>query len=68
MERREEARALFERLVAVCNTLGLLSEEYDAKKQRQLGNLPQAFTHVGLINSARSLSHRHGASHHRSKL
>jgi GH15 family glucan-1,4-alpha-glucosidase len=67
MERRKEARALFGRLLAVCNDLGLLSEEYDAKKKRQVGNLPQAFTHVGLINSARALSHDQGASHHRSR-
>jgi GH15 family glucan-1,4-alpha-glucosidase len=67
MKRREEAQALFEHLTTVCNNLGLLSEEYDAKKQRQLGNLPQAFTHVGLINSARTLSQHHGASHHRSQ-
>jgi len=67
MERRAEARAFFQQLITVCSSLGLLSEEYDAKKRRQVGNLPQAFTHVGLINSARSLSQRHGASHHRSR-
>jgi hypothetical protein len=67
MERQAEARALFQRLLAVCSSLGLLSEEYDAKKQRQVGNLPQAFSHVGLINADRSLSEGHGASHHRSR-
>ena len=51
MERQAEARVLFQRLLAVCSSLGLLSEEYDAKKQRQVGNLPQAFSHVGLINA-----------------
>jgi GH15 family glucan-1,4-alpha-glucosidase len=67
MDRQAEARALFQRLLAVCSSLGLLSEEYDAKKQRQVGNLPQAFSHVGLINAARSLSEGQGASHHRSR-
>jgi GH15 family glucan-1,4-alpha-glucosidase len=67
MKRHEEAHALFQRLLTVCSSLGLLSEEYDAKKRRQLGNLPQAFSHVGLINSARSLSVGHGAAHHRSR-
>ena len=67
MERRAEAHAFFRRLLTVCSSLGLLSEEYDARKRRQLGNLPQAFTHVGLINSARNLSQPHGACHHRSR-
>lgn len=67
MERRAEAHALFQRLLTVCSGLGLLSEEYDAKKRQQVGNFPQAFTHVGLINSARNLSQPHGACHHRSK-
>jgi GH15 family glucan-1,4-alpha-glucosidase len=67
MERRPEAQSLFRSLLTVCSSLALLSEEYDAKNRRQVGNLPQAFSHVGLINSARSLSHRHGASHHRSR-
>ena len=66
MGRHTEADTFFRRLVAVCNSLGLLSEEYDAKRKRQVGNLPQAFSHVGLINSARSLSQPHGASRHRS--
>ncbi len=53
----ETARAteLFERVVALCNDVGLLSEEYDAEAQRMLGNFPQAFSHIGLINAARSL-------------
>ena len=46
MERQGGARALFQRLLAACSSCGLLSEEYDAKKQRQVGNLPQAFSHV----------------------
>ncbi|MGD7705243.1 glycoside hydrolase family 15 protein [Microlunatus sp. Y2014] len=54
--RVEEARALFEKLLAVRNDLGLLSEEYDTVTGRLLGNVPQAFSHVGLVNAARHLS------------
>jgi GH15 family glucan-1,4-alpha-glucosidase len=50
--RKKEARDLFERLLSVRNDLGLLSEEYDPISKRQLGNFPQAFTHVSLINTA----------------
>jgi GH15 family glucan-1,4-alpha-glucosidase len=56
LKRDDEARALFERLLAVRNDLGLLSEEYDPGERRLLGNFPQAFTHVGLVNSAYNLS------------
>jgi GH15 family glucan-1,4-alpha-glucosidase len=56
--RREEARELFQRLLAVRNDLGLLSEEYNPRTRRLLGNFPQAFSHVGLINAARRLSRR----------
>src|SRR5207237_8649669 len=52
MGRKKEARDLFERLLSVRNDLGLLSEEYDPTSKRQLGNFPQAFTHVSLINTA----------------
>ncbi|MEP6955809.1 MAG: glycoside hydrolase family 15 protein [Chthoniobacterales bacterium] len=54
--RKEEAQALFEKLLALRNDLGLLSEEYDPGKKRMLGNFPQAFSHVALINTARVLS------------
>jgi GH15 family glucan-1,4-alpha-glucosidase len=54
--RRDEARALFERLIALANDVGLLSEEYDPEAKRLIGNFPQAFTHVGLVNTARNLS------------
>ncbi|MFJ2230524.1 glycoside hydrolase family 15 protein [Streptomyces halstedii] len=50
--REDEAHALFERLLALRNDLGLLAEEYDPVHQRQLGNFPQAFSHMGLIQSA----------------
>jgi GH15 family glucan-1,4-alpha-glucosidase len=54
--RIEEARALFERLVGLSNDLGLLSEEYDVKRRRQVGNFPQAFSHLTLIVAARAIS------------
>ena len=54
--RQDEARELFERLLGIRNDLGLLSEEYDPVERRLLGNFPQAFTHVGLVNSAQNLS------------
>lgn len=53
--RKREAKELFERLLSLRNDLGLLSEEYDPVAKRQLGNFPQAFTHVALINSVRIL-------------
>ena len=54
--RKKDAKELFERLLDVRNDLGLLSEEYDPIARRQLGNFPQAFSHVALINTARVLS------------
>lgn len=54
--RHEEARELFERLLGLRNDLGLLAEEYDPKAKRQLGNFPQAFSHIALVNTARILS------------
>src|SRR5919197_4814256 len=54
--RREEARELFERLCRLTNDVGLLAEEYDPRSGRQLGNFPQAFTHVSLVNTAMNLS------------
>jgi GH15 family glucan-1,4-alpha-glucosidase len=54
--RIDEARSLFERLLSLRNDVGLLAEEYDAKEQRQLGNFPQAFSHLALVNSAHNLS------------
>jgi GH15 family glucan-1,4-alpha-glucosidase len=61
--RQREAYELFERLLGLRNDLGLLSEEYDPTTGRQLGNTPQAFSHVGLVNSARHLSRTHSARH-----
>lgn len=54
--RRDQARALFERLLGLRNDVGLLSEEYDTAAGRQVGNTPQAFSMVGLVNTARQLS------------
>ncbi|BBC37560.1 Glycosyl hydrolase, family 15 [Streptomyces graminofaciens] len=53
--RTEEARELFERLVGLTNDVGLLAEEYDPVAGRQLGNFPQAFSHVGLVGTALAL-------------
>jgi GH15 family glucan-1,4-alpha-glucosidase len=63
--RWNEARAVFERLLAIRNDLGLLSEQYDPHCRRMLGNFPQAFSHVGLINTARNLSRAGGPAQHR---
>jgi GH15 family glucan-1,4-alpha-glucosidase len=62
LERDDEARELFEKLLGISNDLGLLAEEYDPSAKRQLGNFPQAFTHVGLVNSAYNLS-QHDSPH-----
>ncbi|WP_294010879.1 glycoside hydrolase family 15 protein [Streptomyces sp.] len=53
--RTDEAKKLFERLVGLVNDVGLLSEEYDPETGRQLGNFPQAFSHIGLVNTALTL-------------
>jgi GH15 family glucan-1,4-alpha-glucosidase len=53
---RNKARALFERLLSLRNDLGLLSEEYDPIAKRQLGNFPQAFSHIALINTAYNIA------------
>ena len=59
--REDTAREVFERVLDVRNDVGLLAEEYDPRRRRQLGNTPQAYSHVGLVNVARALS-RHGAA------
>jgi GH15 family glucan-1,4-alpha-glucosidase len=58
--RVDEAREIFERLLSLQNDVGLLSEEYDPVSRRMLGNFPQAFTHVGLINTAWNLDRDQG--------
>jgi GH15 family glucan-1,4-alpha-glucosidase len=67
MGRVDEARALFERLIGLTNDVGLLAEEYDPESNRQLGNFPQAFTHVSLVNSASNLSRLEGPAHKRAR-
>jgi GH15 family glucan-1,4-alpha-glucosidase len=54
--RVDEARDLFERLLGLRNDLGLLAEEYDVARQRQVGNFPQAFSHLALINAAANIT------------
>jgi GH15 family glucan-1,4-alpha-glucosidase len=58
--RRDEAAELFERLLALRNDLGLLAEEYDPATRRLLGNFPQGFSHIGLVNTACNLVDAHG--------
>ncbi len=65
--RYDEAGALFERLLALRNDVGLLAEEYDPHSRRQLGNFPQAFSHLALINAAHSLGTAAGAARRRSQ-
>jgi GH15 family glucan-1,4-alpha-glucosidase len=65
MGRRDEAREVFERLLGLCNDVGLLSEEYDTKAGRLVGNFPQAFSHVPLIDTARTLSVEEGKTYPR---
>jgi GH15 family glucan-1,4-alpha-glucosidase len=65
--RYDEACALFERLLALRNDVGLLAEQYDPHGKRQLGNFPQAFSHLALINSAHGLNTAEGAVHLRSQ-
>jgi GH15 family glucan-1,4-alpha-glucosidase len=54
--RTDDAKRLFERLLALRNDVGLLSEEYDASVRRQVGNVPQAFSHIALVNTAHNLT------------
>ena len=63
--RIDEARALFERLLALRNDVGLLSEQYDPVSRRLVGNFPQAFSHVSLINTALNLTRPRGPAHDR---
>jgi GH15 family glucan-1,4-alpha-glucosidase len=69
--RRDEAREMFEHLLSLRNDVGLLAEEYDPRDRRQLGNFPQAFSHVALLSSAYNLTthepskpaHQRGTAH-----
>jgi GH15 family glucan-1,4-alpha-glucosidase len=64
-ERFDEAEALFGSIIALRNDLGLLSEEYDPVSKRLVGNFPQAFSHLALINSAYNLTHERKPVHQR---
>ncbi|MCC2655681.1 MAG: glycoside hydrolase 15-related protein [Panacagrimonas sp.] len=66
-DRRDDAEALFERLMALRNDLGLLAEEYDPRARRQVGNFPQAFSHVAMINTALNLGRRRQPAEQRSE-
>ena len=63
--RQAEATELFERLLALRNDVGLLSEEYDPATRRLLGNFPQAMSHMSLINTAQNLARQGGPAEHR---
>jgi GH15 family glucan-1,4-alpha-glucosidase len=63
--RRDDAVRIFERLLGLCNDLGLLAEQYNPEQNRQLGNFPQAFSHVMLINTARNLAYGQGPAEER---
>ena len=63
--RADEGTALFERLAGLVNDVGLIAEEYDPAAKRMLGNFPQAFTHVSLVNSAYNLDHDTSPAAHR---
>jgi GH15 family glucan-1,4-alpha-glucosidase len=63
--RRDDAVALFERLLSIRNDLGLLAEEFDPRHGRQLGNFPQAFSHIALVNTASNLASAYGPAEQR---
>ncbi|HZT24971.1 MAG TPA: glycoside hydrolase family 15 protein [Pseudolabrys sp.] len=65
--RRDDAVRLFERLIALRNDVGLLSEEYDPRARRMVGNFPQAFSHLALVNSASNLAHDRKPAEQRSQ-
>jgi GH15 family glucan-1,4-alpha-glucosidase len=62
--RYADALAMFERLLDLRNDVGLLAEEYDPRARRQVGNFPQAFSHVALINTAHNLTRAYGPAQH----
>jgi GH15 family glucan-1,4-alpha-glucosidase len=63
-----EASAMFGRLLEICNDVGLLAEEYDPWAKRQMGNFPQAFSHVSLVNTAYNLTRYQGPAELRAKM
>jgi GH15 family glucan-1,4-alpha-glucosidase len=65
--KRDEACEIFEHLLSLRSDVGLLAEQYDPLSRRLLGNFPQAFSHVGLINTARNLGRAGGPAEERQK-
>jgi GH15 family glucan-1,4-alpha-glucosidase len=65
--RRDDAVRLFERLLSLRNDLGLLSEQYESRTRRLVGNFPQAFSHLALINTASNLAHARKPAEQRSQ-
>src|SRR3984885_2298604 len=66
-DRTDDAERLFRRLVGLCNDVGLLSEQYDPDRKRLVGNFPQAFSHLALINSAYNLTRQRKPVHQRAR-
>jgi GH15 family glucan-1,4-alpha-glucosidase len=65
--RADEARALFARLLALRNDVGLLAEQYDPRARRLVGNFPQAFSHIALVNTAHNLTRATRPAHQRAE-
>ena len=65
--RHDDAERLFEHLLSLRNDVGLLAEEYDPRTRRQLGNFPQGFSHVALVNTANNLISRRGPAEQRAE-
>jgi GH15 family glucan-1,4-alpha-glucosidase len=65
--RHEDARALYDKLLGLSNDVGLLSEQYDTEDGRMLGNFPQAFSHIGVINTGLNLLRAQASSGEPSK-
>jgi GH15 family glucan-1,4-alpha-glucosidase len=65
--RKADAVRMFRRLLALCNDVGLLAEQYDPSARRMLGNFPQALSHMALVNTARNLSRPGGPAENRSR-
>jgi len=65
--RRKDAVTLFERLLTLCNDVGLLSEEYDPRSKRLIGNFPQALSHLALVGCASNLAHEEKPAEQRGK-
>jgi GH15 family glucan-1,4-alpha-glucosidase len=65
--RREEGEEIFSRLLRLCNDVGLMAEEYDVAGRAQLGNFPQALSHVALVGTAYNLFQSHGPATERPK-